>query len=573
MTPDLVIKGGTVVDGSGRPPFEADVVVHGDRIVAIGRHQGPAGEIMDARGQLVTPGFIDIHTHLDAQITWDPIGAPLSSHGVTSAVVGNCGVGFAPCKPSDREYLMYLMEGVEDIPAASMKAGMPWRWETFRQYLEFLDGQPLGMNIGAHVTHAPVRIFAMGERGALDTPPSDAELAVMRAAVHDAIAAGALGFSTGRTTMHRTPAGDAFPGTFADRRELEALIAPLAELGAGIWQILPYGGGGEDGDGFVRDLAVLTPIARQLGRPASIALTAPRRYPDRWQESLERVTAAIATGARFVPQVATRCIGVLLSMAGNMSPLFLFPEAGDLIGRPLDEVRAALSNPEVRRRVAASLDPNGELLAGMATVDNLFVLDRAGVGSYETSAARSVVGLAAERGCSVGEVVVDALFASDLQGLLMLALYNVDMATSRALITHPLTLPGLGDAGAHTSQTCDVGVGTFTLAYWVRDQQAMSVETAVRKLTFDQALAWGIPGRGLVRTGWKADLNVIDLPRLDLEMAEMRHDLPGGAPNLSQRARGYSATIVNGKVFMRNGQHTGAFAGRVLRNEVAAANG
>ena len=570
MTPDLVLRGGTIVDGSGRPPYEADVMVHGDRIVAVGRHSGAAGDVIDARGKLVTPGFIDIHTHLDAQITWDPIGAPLSSHGVTSAVVGNCGVGFAPCKPADRDYLMFLMEGVEDIPQASMRAGMPWRWESFGEYLRFLDGQPLGMNIGAHVTHAPVRIYAMGERGALDTPASDAELATMQAAVRDALVAGALGFSTGRTTMHRTPAGDAVPGTFADRRELDALIAPLAELGAGIWQILPYGGGGEDADGFGRDLELLTPLARRLGRPVSIALTAPRRYPDHWQDSLARVTAAIATGARFIPQVATRCIGVLLSMGSNMSPLFLFPEAGDLLGRPLDEVRTALHDPAVRQRIAASLDPSGELLAGMATVENLFLLDRAGVGSYDTSAARSVVGLARQRGLSVGEVVLDALLASDFRCLLMLALYNADMATSRTLITHPLTLPGLGDAGAHTSQTCDVGVGTFTLAYWVRDQQAMALETAIRKLTFDQALAWGIPQRGLVRSGWKADLNVIDLAALDLELPELRHDLPGGAPNLSQRARGYVATIVNGKISMRDGQHTGAFAGRVLRNEVAA---
>lgn len=569
MQPDLVLRGGLVVDGSGRPPFEADVIIHGDRITGLGRHTGPAGEVIDARGQLVTPGFIDIHTHLDAQITWDPIGAPLSSHGVTSAVVGNCGVGFAPCKPADREYLMFLMEGVEDIPTASMRAGMPWRWESFRDYLGFLESQPLGMNIGAHVTHAPVRIFAMGERGALDTPPSDSELAVMQGAVRDALAAGALGFSTGRTTMHRTPAGDPVPGTFADRRELEALTAPLAELGAGIWQVLPYGGGGEDGDGFVRDLEVLTPVARQLGRPVSIALTAPRRYPDRWQEGLERVTAAIHSGARFVPQVATRCIGVLMSMETQLSPLYLFPAAGDLFGKPVGEVRQALRDPDVRARLAASMDPSSELLAGMATVDSLFVLDTPGVRSYDTAPARSVIGLAAQRGCSVGQVVVDALVDSDLQGLLMLALYNVDMATSRALMTHPLTLPGLGDAGAHTSQTCDVGVGTFTLAYWVRDQRAMALETAVRKLTFDQALTWGISQRGLVRSGWKADLNVIDLDRLDLGLAEMRHDLPGGAPNLSQRATGYSATIVNGKVFMRQGNHTGAFAGTVLRNEAA----
>lgn len=571
MTPDLVIAGGSIVDGSGRPPYEGDVVVHGERIVAIGRHTGPATETIDARGKIVTPGFVDVHTHLDAQLTWDPLGAPASNHGVTSVVVGNCGVGFAPCKPADRDFLMFLMEGVEDIPQSSMKMAMPWKWETFAQYLDFLDAQPLGMNVGAHVTHAPVRVWAMGERGTQDVAPTDDELSRMQAAVHEAIAAGALGFSTGRTTMHLTPDGNPVPGTFAALRELEALTAPLATLGAGILQVLPYGGGGEDAAGYARDLEFLTPLARALGRPVSLALTAPRRYPDQWEEALDRTVAAIATGARFVPQVAPRCIGLLLSFAANMSPLFLFPEAGDLIGQPLDAVRTALSDPVRRHRIAASMDPSGNLLAGMATVENLFLLDRGGVGSYDTSAARSVAGLAAASGRPIGDVILDALVASDLRGMLMLALYNADMATSQALITHPLTLPGLGDAGAHTSQTCDVGVGTFILAHWARDTQAMSLAAAVRKLTFDQAMTWGIPNRGLLRPGWFADLNVIDLPALDLELPEMRHDLPGGAPNLSQRAKGYAATVVNGKVLMRDGRHTGTFPGRVLRNEVAMA--
>src|SRR5262245_43943621 len=303
MTPDLVIRGGTVVDGSGRPPFEADVVIHGDRIVAIGRHTGPATEVLDARGLLVTPGFIDVHTHLDAQITWDPLGAPVTQHGTTSVVVGNCGVGFAPCRPADRDYLMFLMEGVEDIPQAALKQGMVWQWESFADYLGSLARQSLGINVGAHLTHAPLRIHTMGERGALDVAPSDAELGAMQAAVREALTSGALGFSTGRTTMHRTPAGDAVPGTFADERELRALAAPLAELGAGILQVIPYGGGGEDGDGFARELGWMAPLARSIGRPVSVGLTAPTRYPDRWREALEGVERANATGARIIPQV------------------------------------------------------------------------------------------------------------------------------------------------------------------------------------------------------------------------------------------------------------------------------
>lgn len=571
MTPDLVIRGGTVVDGSGRPPFEADVVVHGERVVALGRHAGPAAEVIDARGLIVTPGFIDVHTHLDAQVTWDPMANPVAQHGTTSVVVGNCGVGFAPCRPADRDYLMFLMEGVEDIPQAALKLGMAWQWETFGEYLGSLERRALGVNVGAHLTHAPLRVHAMGERGAQDVPPSDTELAVMQAAVRDAILAGALGFSTGRTTMHRTPAGDAVPGTFADQRELRALAAPLSELGAGILQIIPYGAGGEDADGFAREIVWLAPFARALGRPVSVGLTAPTRYPDRWAEALSAIERANAGGARIVPQVAPRCIGILMHCAGNMSPLFLFPAAGDLLGRPLDELRAALRDPTLRARLAESFDPGGELLAGMARVEHVFRLDADGVASYDTSPARSVAGRARARGVSPATEILDTLVASDLNGFLLIAVYNADMESTRTMLVHPASLPGLGDAGAHTGQTCDIGVATFILAHWVRDRQALPLETAVRKLSFDQALTWGIPGRGLVRPGWFADLNVIDLDALDLRLPELRHDLPGGAPNLSQRARGYRTTIVNGRVLLRDGVHTGALPGRILRNDVAAA--
>jgi len=569
MTADLVVTGGIVVDGSGGTPFEADVVIAGDRIASVGRFAGRAREVIDARGCVVTPGFIDIHTHLDAQLTWDPIGQPACWHGITSVVVGNCGVGFAPCRPADRDYLMFLMEGVEDIPRKTLAAGMSWGWESFPEYLACLEQRPLGLNVGAHVTHAPLRVFAMGERGATDAPPSDEELGTMRRVVREALAAGALGFSTGRTTMHRTPAGDPVPGTLAAPRELEALAAPLAEAGCGVFQLVPYGAAGEAADGFARDFEWMVPLARAIGRPVSVGLAPPRAYPDGWRDALAAVVAANERGARIIPQVAPRSIGLLLGF-GILSPLLLFPAAGDLLSASLDEVRRALGDAGLRRRLAASVDPDGELLAGLASFDRLFPLDTPGCRAYETAPERSIAAIAARRRVPVGEVVLDLVRASDLRGLLLVALYNADLETARTLFTHPLTVPGLGDAGAHTSQTCDVGGPTFTLGYWVRERRALSLAAAVRKLTFDLAHLWGLPGRGLVRAGWYADLNVIDVDRVDLELPEIRHDLPAGAVNLSQRARGYVATIVNGAVLMRAGAHTGALPGRVLRNEAVA---
>jgi N-acyl-D-amino-acid deacylase len=569
MVADLVIRGGTVVDGSGAPAFEADVVVTGDRIASVGRYDGSARDVIDARGKVVTPGFVDVHTHLDAQLTWDPLGAPACWHGITSVVVGNCGVGFAPCRPRDRDYLMFLMEGVEDIPRAALAAGMRWTWDSFGGYLDALATAGLGINAGAYVAHAPLRIYAMGERGVVDAPPSDAELATMASAVDEAIAAGALGVSTGRTTMHRTPAGDAVPGTFADERELLALAEPLARRGAGIFQVVPYGAAGESADGFARDLPLMATIARASGRPLSVALTQARQYPDVWRDSLARIDRAVGADVRIVPQVAPRSIGLMLGMQGLLSPLLLFPAAGELLDKRPEELRVLLRDPELRRWLAESVDPSGEIMAGMATLDRVFPVTEPGVMSYETAPERSVAGIAARRGVLPGQVILDELVASDLARLFLIALYNFDMEAAGTMLAHRLTVPGLGDAGAHTSQTCDVGVPTFMLAYWVRRRRAMTLERAVQKLTSAPASAWGIRDRGLARAGWLADLNVIDLDRLDLGMPEVRHDLPTGATNLSQRATGYDATIVNGTVLMRDGEHTGALPGRVLRNEKA----
>jgi N-acyl-D-aspartate/D-glutamate deacylase len=567
---DLVIKGGTIVDGSGGAPFEGDVAVTGDRITAVGTFDGRAGEEIDARGLVVTPGFVDVHTHLDAQLTWDPTGAPSCWHGVTSVVVGNCGVGFAPCRARDRDYLMFLMEGVEDIPRTSMAQGVAWTWESFAEYLDTLGRLPLGVNVGAHLTHAPLRVYAMGERGATDAAPSDEELRAMQTVVDGALVAGALGLSTGRTTMHRTPANEPVPGTFAERRELAALVAPLARRGAGILQVIPYGAAGEAREGFARDLRVVTELMAGSGRPVSLGLTQARHYPDEWRVSLAQVDEARRAGVDVTLQVAPRSIGLLMGGDGLLSPLLLFPGASELAGLSDAEVRTKLADPIVRHRIADSLEPGSEILLGLASLERVFLLDRDGVGAYETTAARSIAGQAAAQGLHPGRMILDAFLEADRRRLFLIAIYNWDLDAALAMLRHPAAIPSLGDSGAHTSQTCDVGVPTFMLAYWVRERGALPLEAAVRSLSATPAERWGIPGRGRLAPGWFADVNVIDLARLDLLLPEVRHDLPGGATNLSQRARGYRATLVNGEVAVRDGEPTGRRSGRVLRNALVA---
>jgi N-acyl-D-aspartate/D-glutamate deacylase len=567
VKPDLVVRGGIVVDGTGRPPMEADVVVDGDRIIGVGSYTGPAVREIAARGMVVTPGFVDVHTHLDAQITWDPRCAVSVEHGITSVVVGNCGVGFAPCRPRDRDYLMFLMEGVEDVPQAALRAGLRWEWETFPEYLDALARRPLGVNVGAHVSHAPLRVYVMGERGATDAAATDQDLARLRTCVAEALRAGALGVATGRTTMHRTPAWDPVPGTFADRRELDALAGALRDARAGVFQLVPYGGGGEDADGFAREYEWLVPVARECGRPFSVATIQHIKYPDAWRQAVQLMDAADAEGANIRPQVAVRSVGILLGLGIAVSPLSLFPAAGELLVKPVDEIRRLLQDPALRAHLVDSMgETPGDILGGMARLENVFPLDGTGVLAYDVSPDRSVVAIGRRQGKHPGQVMLDLMVAHDLQNFFLLPLYNVDLEAAAAMLTHPRSTVGLGDAGAHTSQTCDASFPTFMLAYWVREQRRMSLEHAVRKLTLDLADVWGLPGRGVIRQGAYADLNVIDLGRLDVRLPEVRHELPTGAPHLWQGATGFVATVVNGTVVMEGGVHTGALPGSVLRN-------
>ena len=567
MKPDLVIRGGTIVDGTGAPAFDGDVAIAGDRIAAIGTVAESGREEIDARGLLVTPGFVDVHTHLDAQITWDPLGAPSNLHGVTSVIVGNCGVGFAPCKPHDRDYLMFLMEGVEDIPQRAMRAGLRWNWETFPEYLDALAASPLGLNVGAHISHAPLRIYAMGERGASDLPPTDTELATMRLAVCEALRAGAFGFATGRTTMHRTPAWDPVPGTFADLRELTALAGGLAEEGVGVFELVPYGGAGEDPAGIAKEFEWLVPLARDVNRPFSLALVQNLNHPDTWRDALRLAETAAAHGARIAPQVAVRTVAILMGFGIAINPLTLYPAAADLLDLSREAAIARLREPSVRARLLDSArESTGVILGGMATLDHVFPLDRDGVGAYEITPERSVVALARQRGVPPLELMLDRLIEHEGRGFFLVPLFNPELDAVGAMLEHPLSTIGLGDSGAHTTQTSDASYPTFALAYWVRERRLMPIERMVRKLSGELAEAWGIPGRGVLRCGAFADLNVIDLARLDLRLPEVRYDLPAGAAHLHQSATGYVATVVNGAILMREGAHTGAHPGVVLRN-------
>lgn len=567
MNYDLVIRGGTIIDGTGAPARRADVAISDDRIVAIGDCPGEAKQTYDATGRLVLPGFVDIHTHLDAQLAWDPIGSVSCWHGVTTAVMGNCGVTFAPCKPEDRRQLAEMMESVEDIPADAIMAGLPWDWESYTEYLDSYARMPKGINVGGMVGHCSVRVAAMGDR-AIDQHHADAEdIAVMCTLVEEALRGGALGFSTSRTYLHQTPDGREVPGTWAAPEELLAIGEVMGRLGKGVFECAVdndrklHGMVGEkDRTVIEHEVAWMKDLSIRTGRPVTFGFVQNRSDPDGWQYWLELVAAANAEGANIRPQTTTRGIGVLFGLA-NRTPFDNCSRAWrDLRGLTDTEKLERLSDPSFRAQLIADAQATPSKL----DVAGIYRMDASRV-AYEPDPSESLAAHAERRGVSPAEAFLDMAVESKAKGLWNYPFLNFDFDAIEAKMKDPNVILGIGDAGAHCGQIQDASQSTYFLTRWVRDTGAWTLEEGVRMLTSEGADLFGLEGRGRLVEGAYADLNVVDYEALELTAPEYVYDFPNGAGRWIQKAHGYDLTLVNGQIFMRNGEHQGALAGEVLR--------
>jgi len=568
MRYDLVIRGGTVVDGTGAPARRADVGIVGDRIVEMGDCAGEATETYDAGGKLVTPGFVDIHTHLDAQLAWDPVGTVSCWHGVTTAVMGNCGVTFAPCKPADRQLLAEMMESVEDIPADAILTGLPWDWESYPEYLDSYARMPKGINVGGMVGHCSVRIAVMGDR-AVDQHHADAEdIVAMAALVEEALRGGALGFSTSRTYLHQTPDGREVPGTWAAPEELLAIGEVMGRLGKGVFECAVDNDrqlhglvGTKDRSVMEREIAWMKELSVRTGRPVTFGFVQNRSDPDGWRYWLELVAEANAAGADIRPQTTTRGIGVLFGLA-NRTPFDNCSRAW----RSLRDLTAAQKLERLAdRNFKAQLVADVETTPSKLDLSGIYRLDDDRV-DYEPDERESLVAHADRRGVSPAQAFLDMAIESGARGLWNYPFLNFDVEAIGAKIDDPHVILGIGDAGAHCGQIQDASQSTYFLTRWVRERARFGLEEGVRKLSSEGADLFGFTDRGRLVEGAFADLNVIDYDRLELRAPEFVHDFPNGAGRWIQKADGYDLTLVNGVPFMRDGEHQGALAGRVLRS-------
>jgi N-acyl-D-aspartate/D-glutamate deacylase len=563
---DLVIRNGTLVDGTGTPPCRADLAIDGDRITAVGEVTAAADQEIDATGCAVTPGFVDIHTHLDAQLAWDPSGTSSCWHGVTSVVLGNCGVTFAPCRPDDRAFLAEMMESVEDIPATGILEGLSWDWETYGEYLTEVDRWPKGINVGGMVGHCAVRVHAMGERSLDEEPASEADVAAMSELVDEAIAAGALGFSTSRTLLHRVPDGRPVPGTWAAPAELLAYGDVMGRWGRGVFEAAPRLGERDSKDyAASRDeIAWMGELSRRSGRPVTFGLAHSFRRDDLYRRVLEFVHDENERGATVRPQTTARGIGLLFSLSHH-TPFDGAPSWGALRALPLDEKLAQLGDAATRKQLIdeASDRPTREVLEG-------FYVIGPGAPRYDHDSDNTIVAVADRLGVTPAEAFIDLSLESDGQVLLNYPFLNQDLNAVDEMLADPTVVMGLADAGAHVGQIMDASQPTFFLTKWVRDRGVVSIEEGVRRLTSDTATLFGVEDRGVVREGAFADVNVIDLDNLTLHLPEYVHDFPGGAGRYVQRASGYRATAVNGVVTLLDDELTGAHPGVVLRSGPAA---
>lgn len=568
---DLVIRNGNVVDGTGSPAFVADVAITDGRISAVGEVTGRGREEIDASGLLVTPGWVDIHTHYDGQATWDDVLAPTAWHGVTTLVMGNCGVGFAPAAPDSHEWLIGLMEGVEDIPGTALAEGIDWQWETFPEYLDALSQRRWTMDVGTQIAHGAVRAYVMGERGARNEPATPEDIREMTDLVREAVAAGALGFSTSRTIAHTAIDGEPVPGTFAAEDELFGIGSALGELGEGIFELAPMGAAGEDIVGPAQEVDWMRRLSAKIGRPVTFALIQVDAAPELWRDLMDASLAAADEGADIWPQVAGRATGLLSGHHTTYSLFDAFPAYQELKARGLsdEELFAELQRPEVREAILG-WEPDDATATSLAgAYDRTFLLGDPP--DYEPAEERSLAGMAAASGRHPLEVAYDALLADGGHGLLYVPILNYaqgSLEPVREMFLHPRAAVGLADGGAHCGVICDASMPTFMLTHWTRDRtrgERLPLELVVKKQTHDTARLYGLGDRGTLQVGMLGDVNVIDYDALQLEPPQVVRDLPAGGSRLVQRPRGYVATIKSGVVTFDHGEDTGERPGELLR--------
>jgi N-acyl-D-aspartate/D-glutamate deacylase len=567
---DCVIRGGTLADGTGGELHEGDVAIRDGLIAEVGSCRGSGAEEIDARGLLVTPGFVDIHTHYDGQATWDSHISPSSWHGVTTAVMGNCGVGFAPCRPEDHDTLVRLMEGVEDIPGVVLAEGLPWNWESFPEFLDSLEPRRYDIDIAAQLPHGALRVYVMGQRGADREPATADDIAAMARLAGEAVEAGALGFTTSRTLNHRSSDGKPTPTLTAGEDELLGIARALGAANKGVLQFV------SDFTDPKQEAAMLRRLAAESGRPLSVSLAQSDFSPEAWRRQLAWIEEAAAEGVTMRAQVAGRPVGLMLGLETTLNPFIRHRSWREIASFPLAEKVARLRDPGFRARLLAE-KPAAEssfVIAMLQNFDKMFVLGDHP--DYEQPPERSLAGRARERGVSPQELAYDFMLEDEGRGMLYFPFLNYaqgSLDASLAMMQSPNTVLGLGDGGAHLGTICDASFSTHMLTHWTRDRrrgEKLPLQTVVRWHTRDTAEAVGLRDRGLQRPGYKADVNGIDYDHLRLRPPRIVRDLPAGGRRLIQKAEGYRFAMVAGQVTYRDGEPTTALPGRLIRGAQAA---
>jgi N-acyl-D-aspartate/D-glutamate deacylase len=567
---DLVVRHGLIADGLGGAPVAADVAVRNGTIVAVGTFDGEGREEIDARGKLVTPGFVDIHTHYDGQATWDTRLNPSSWHGVTTVVMGNCGVGFAPVRKADHNRLIELMEGVEDIPGAALHEGLKWNWESFGEYLDAVEQVPHDIDIAAQLPHGALRVYVMGERGANLEPATDADIAEMRALAADAMRAGALGFSTSRTLNHKTVKGDPTPSLRATEAELHGIAMGLSDAGSGVIELI------SDWPDLNEEFGMVRRLVEASGRPLTLSLAQGHSSANGWRKILGLIERSSEDGLPIKAQIAPRPIGILLGLQGTINPFITHAAFQEIKDKPLAEKVAAMRDPAFRARIldeSVTREKAHPLARGILAFDRMFPLGDPP--DYEPPKESSVAARAERAGVMPAEIAYDLILENDGRAFLFspfanYAEFNLDHCGE--MIAHKDCVMGLGDGGAHVGIISDASYATYLLTHWGRDRATGRFDLGylVKRQTHDTARAVGLLDRGVIAPGMKADLNIIDIEALAVEAPTMAYDLPAGGKRLLQGAKGYDATIVSGEVIYRHGEATGALPGKLIRGPQAA---